>query len=161
MFRKKTLELLITDVEDDWKICADKLIFSFAHLIGKSCLFDRHLSAYRRHSDNCFAKDYILGGTRYLAPDVAQTGLKKNDNLHRELFNRLVLNKDRIVEKIGITGYNSIVKDLMYSSKFKAVLANLKIIKKALALKGIVQPVILLLKYMARRAQYRLFGKYR
>ncbi|MCK7467667.1 MAG: glycosyltransferase [Desulfosudis oleivorans] len=55
IFRKKALDLFIyAEGFENWKYCADNLLFNYAHLMGGSCIIYTPLTAYRRHSKRDF-----------------------------------------------------------------------------------------------------------
>lgn len=62
MFRKDVLELIKTKNYQPFRICADYYIVHFANLIGGSVLFDIPMVSYRRHGNNNFSKNMIVGG---------------------------------------------------------------------------------------------------
>lgn len=80
VFRKSALfHLCEIKKTDTWRICADCLLFCYANIIGNSLFIPFALSAYRRHGDNGFAGDTIVGSYRYLS--------KKSSDLNNYLYN--------------------------------------------------------------------------
>lgn len=68
MFRKASIELL-TDFKntDKWKICPDKFIFNYAHLIGGSAIIYEPLIGYRRHKNNAGNCTLVTGDKSFTA----------------------------------------------------------------------------------------------
>lgn len=64
MFRSELLNLIKTDMTDEFRVCADYYIVHFANLLGGSMLYDRCRVNYRRHGKNNFSKNFIIGGHR-------------------------------------------------------------------------------------------------
>lgn len=49
-----------------WRICADRLLFTYAHWRGGSCFIPQRLAAYRLHGNNFFVEKEICGNIRYM-----------------------------------------------------------------------------------------------
>jgi len=64
MFRSDLLRLLETDRVEEFRVCADYYIVHFANLLGGSMLYDVCKVNYRRHGNNNFSKNFIIGGHR-------------------------------------------------------------------------------------------------
>ncbi len=62
MFRKATLDLILPNTDDDFRICADNFICHFANLIGGSLLIPDVVGCYRRHGQNNFSSNTLVGG---------------------------------------------------------------------------------------------------
>ncbi len=62
MFRTDMLRLIKTDNTDAFRVCADYYIVNFSNLLGASMLIDTVVSSYRRHGNNNFSKNFIIGG---------------------------------------------------------------------------------------------------
>jgi glycosyltransferase involved in cell wall biosynthesis len=62
MFRRATLRLVLPDVTEPFRVCADNYICHFANLVGGSILIPERLGCYRRHGANSFSKNRIVGG---------------------------------------------------------------------------------------------------
>lgn len=73
LFRKSALSYLCKADPEQWRICADWLLFSYANIIGNtSCLIPFQLSAYRRHGGNGFSLDAVIGSFRYVSREKRQ-----------------------------------------------------------------------------------------
>lgn len=66
LFRKSSLLYFHNANPEKWRICADSLLFCCANILGNSCLVPFQLSAYRRHGDNGYGGDVIVGEFRYM-----------------------------------------------------------------------------------------------
>lgn len=66
LFRKSALRYLCKADPEKWRICADWLLFSYASIMGNSSFIPCRLSVYRRHGDNGFALDALIGEYRYV-----------------------------------------------------------------------------------------------
>jgi len=64
MFRKDVLDLIKTDNTQPFRVCADYYIAHFSNLLGGSMLLDIPMVNYRKHGDNNFAKNKIIGGPK-------------------------------------------------------------------------------------------------
>ena len=62
MFRKSILDLIMTDSVSELKICADNYIVHFANLLGGSLLIPSVHGCYRRHGNNGFGSNPVIGG---------------------------------------------------------------------------------------------------
>jgi glycosyltransferase involved in cell wall biosynthesis len=62
MFRSDVLRLIEPENTEDFRICADYYIAHFANLLGGSMLFDRVKVNYRRHGNNGFSRNFVIGG---------------------------------------------------------------------------------------------------
>jgi glycosyltransferase involved in cell wall biosynthesis len=62
MFRRAVLELILPEVTEPFRRCADNYICHFANMIGGSLLVPQVLGCYRRHGVNYFSQNRIVGG---------------------------------------------------------------------------------------------------
>lgn len=64
MFRRAALELILAEPEDydKYRICADNYICHFANLVGNSLLIPEVHGYYRRHGQNNFSSNEMVGG---------------------------------------------------------------------------------------------------
>jgi glycosyltransferase involved in cell wall biosynthesis len=61
MFRKTVLDLIFPDPDVTYRICADYYIAHFAQLLGNSLLVPTIHGCYRRHGENNFGSNPIIG----------------------------------------------------------------------------------------------------
>ena len=62
MFRRAALQLILPDVTEPFRVCADNYICHFSNLVGGSILIPERLGCYRRHGANSFSSNRIVGG---------------------------------------------------------------------------------------------------
>jgi glycosyltransferase involved in cell wall biosynthesis len=62
MFRRTALQMILPEVVEPFRICADNYLCHFANMIGGSVLVPERLGCYRRHGSNAFSKNRIVGG---------------------------------------------------------------------------------------------------
>ncbi len=79
MFRKASIDL-IEDYKntDRWKICPDKFLFNFAHLIGHSAIIHTPLVGYRRHKNNAGNCSLVTGNKRLHNDYTTKINIKNN-----------------------------------------------------------------------------------
>lgn len=94
MFRKASIELLIKYKNTTkWKVCPDKFLFNFAHLIGGSAFIFEPLTAHRRHKENAGNASYICGNKKYNNDIVTRLNLINNFNIRPEMLSFIISNK--------------------------------------------------------------------
>ncbi len=64
MFRTVTLQLILPSNCEPLRICADNYLAHFSNLIGNSLLIRKTLGCYRRHGNNFFSTNPIIGGMK-------------------------------------------------------------------------------------------------
>lgn len=100
MFRKSSLEVLLNYKNTDkWKICPDKFVFNFAHLLGGSAIIYEPLTAYRRHKDNAGNSSYICGNKKYNNDKTTIVNLRNNINIRPETL-RFIFQNRKVFDKI-------------------------------------------------------------
>jgi glycosyltransferase involved in cell wall biosynthesis len=62
MFRRAILQLIMPDEEAPFRICADNYVVHFANLLGGSLLIPSVHGCYRRHGQNGFGANPVIGG---------------------------------------------------------------------------------------------------
>lgn len=72
MFRRRVLELVLTDSARPIRICADYYLLQFSHLIGGSLLVQAAHGCYRRHGANGFAQSGVIGRGARLGSNTAE-----------------------------------------------------------------------------------------
>lgn len=85
MFRKASIEL-IEDYKntDKWKICPDKFLFNFAHLIGGSAIIYTPLIGYRRHKNNAGNCSLVTGDKRLHSDYITKINIDNNVKIRPE-----------------------------------------------------------------------------
>lgn len=70
----------------DWKKGADKITFSFLHLIGGSAFISAPLFAYRRHNTNLSSANPVTGNFRYLKPGCVKLYIGYNKRIRLDML---------------------------------------------------------------------------
>jgi glycosyltransferase involved in cell wall biosynthesis len=85
MFRKASIdEILKYKNTDAWKICPDKFLFNFAHLIGGSAIINKPLIGYRRHNDNAGNCSLVTGDKRLHSDKITKINIQNNLKIRPE-----------------------------------------------------------------------------
>lgn len=85
MFRKASIELIKKYKNTDkWRICPDKYLFNFAHLVGGSAIICKPLIAYRRHKTNAGNCSYVSGNKRMHSDKTTKLNIKNNIQIRPE-----------------------------------------------------------------------------
>lgn len=85
MFRKSAIKMLLDYKRvEEWKICPDKFVFNFAHLIGSSALINMPLIGYRRHSSNAGNCSLVTGDKRLHSDYITKINIKNNLKIRPE-----------------------------------------------------------------------------
>ena len=124
MFRKNALEILKYYPDKEfWKSGADKVIFSFLHLIGGSINISAITFLYRTHNNNCFNESKNMGNKKYLNQKTINKLINWNIKIRIDSIKMFYENKKELIEK-----YNKINYCKMF---FKVIFCvNLKICAK-------------------------------
>ena len=87
MMRKAPCDYLLKyKTPSDWRKGADKIAFSFLHLIGGSATISAPLMAYRRHKTNLSSANPVLGNFRYLKPDAIKLYVSYNKRIRQDVL---------------------------------------------------------------------------
>lgn len=85
MFRKASIELISNYKNTDaWRICPDKFLFNFAHLIGGSAIIYKPLVGYRRHSNNAGNCTLVTGDKRLHSDRTTKINIQNNLKIRPE-----------------------------------------------------------------------------
>lgn len=85
MFRKASIELMLNYKNTDaWRICPDKFLFNFAHLIGGSAIVNKPLIGYRRHNDNAGNCTLVTGNKRLHSDKTTLVNIQNNLKIRPE-----------------------------------------------------------------------------
>lgn len=85
MFRKASIELVLNYKNTDaWRICPDKFLFNFAHLIGGSAIIYKQLIGYRRHKNNAGNCTLVTGNKRLHNDKTTLTNIQNNIKIRPE-----------------------------------------------------------------------------
>lgn len=85
MFRKSAIEILL-DYKNipEWKICPDKFLFNFAHLIGGSAIIYKPLICYRRHKNNAGNCTLVTGNKKLHSDYITKINIQNNLKIRPE-----------------------------------------------------------------------------
>ncbi len=97
MYRKASIELLL-DYKNTakWKICPDKFIMNFAHLIGGSAVINAPLTAYRRHSANAGNCSLVTGCKKLHSDKTTLININNNIKIRPEMIKFLFQEKNKL-----------------------------------------------------------------
>ena len=85
MYRKAAIEgLLEYKNTEKWRICPDKFIMNYAHLIGGSAIIFTPLAAYRRHKTNAGADNFVTGDKKLHSDKMSVINIKNNIKIYPE-----------------------------------------------------------------------------
>lgn len=116
MFRKSAIDLILDyKTPENWRICPDKFLFNFAHLVGGSAIIDKPLVAYRRHEKNAGASNTICGNTRYHVDKTQILNIKNNAKIRQDMINFIWSNKKKFAEKFGTKNVNGFILKILVS----------------------------------------------
>lgn len=116
MFRRSALDLFMEyNTPHHWKICPDKFLLNFAHLIGGSALVYAPLVGYRRHGQNAGCSKQICGCKRYNDDVITSVNISNNKRLRKDTLDFIFKNKQSFVNKIGTRGYNNLILNIIAS----------------------------------------------
>lgn len=129
MFRKSALELFLDyGTPENWKICPDKFLLNFAHLIGGSAIVYAPLVGYRRHGENAGCSKLVCGCKRYNDDEVKKINIENNKKIRKDTLDFIHRNRSSFNKKIGKRNVNRIIWQIRLSyfkMDFKKVLASL------------------------------------
>ncbi len=116
MFRKSALDLFLNyDTPQNWKICPDKFLLNFAHLLGGSAVVYAPLVGYRRHKNNAGASSQVCGEKRYHCDEATKLNLDNNRKIRRDTLNFIFKNKKAFDQSIGTRGTNGLILQILLS----------------------------------------------
>lgn len=116
MFRKSALELfMVYDTPENWKICPDKFLLNFAHLIGGSAIVYAPLVGYRRHEGSAGTSMPVCGCERYHNNEATRLNVENNKKIRRDTLNFLLKNRNEFIPKIGKRGFNNLIWQIRLS----------------------------------------------
>ena len=116
MMRKAPLEYLLRYKNPkDWKKGADKIVFSFLHLIGGSATISAPLMAYRRHKTNLSSANPVLGNFRYLKPQTIDLYVSYNKRIRQDVFKFIIENKEFFVAQFNSLNVRKMLFRIIFS----------------------------------------------
>jgi hypothetical protein len=121
MFRRDALTLVLSGEPNGFHICADAYVAQFSHALGGTIMIELALGAYRRHGQNNFADNVLVGG---LAPLSARSD---HENDPRPLIaSRIAANQQELCSAIGIRRFVPLIEKFCPLPQALAILFNRK-----------------------------------
>lgn len=116
MFRKSTLDLFLKyDTPENWKICPDKFLLNFAHLIGGSAIVYAPLVGYRRHGKNAGCSKLVCGCKRYNNNEVRKINIENNKKIRKDTLNFIKKNRNLFNLTLGNHNVNRLIWEIWLS----------------------------------------------
>lgn len=116
MMRKAPLDYLLRYKNPkDWKKGADKIVFSFLHLIGGSATISAPLMAYRRHKTNLSSANPVLGNFRYLKPQTIELYVGYNKRIRQDVFKFIMENRKFFNEQFNPLNVRKMLFRIIFS----------------------------------------------
>lgn len=116
MMRKAAADyLLLYKTPSDWKKGADKIAFSFLHLIGGSALISAPLMAYRRHKTNLSSANPVIGNFRYLKPSAVNLYVGYNKRIRQDVLRFIFNNYKYFCEQFNPLNVRKMVLRVIFS----------------------------------------------
>lgn len=116
MFRKSALELFMNyDTTENWKICPDKFLLNFAHLIGGSAIVYAPLVGYRRHEKNAGCSNLVCGCKRYNNDEIRKINIENNKKIRKDTINFIKKNRHLFNLNLGKSNVNKLLWQIRLS----------------------------------------------
>jgi len=116
MFRKSALELFLNyDTPEEWKICPDKFLLNFAHLIGGSAVVYAPLVGYRRHSANAGCSNQVCGCKRYNNDKTTKLNIEINNKIRQDVLGFILKNRQSFDAKLGKRNVRGLIFQVLLS----------------------------------------------
>jgi len=106
MFRRAVLDYVLSDADDAFRKCADNYICHFSNLLGGSILIPRALGCYRRHQNNVFSNNPLIGGR---LPTGDMRSHPSHSLVLHHIGNRLFERNQQFISLLGLAGFLSVV----------------------------------------------------
>ncbi len=108
MYRKAAIEeLLEYKNADKWRICPDKFVMNYAHLIGGSAVIFTPLLGYRRHNGNAGNCSLVTGNKKLISDKTTAINIQNNLKIRPEVIKFLW-------QQRNIKGYRNTLKLISY-----------------------------------------------
>ncbi len=119
MMRKSAADFLLKyPTPKDWMKGADKIAFTFLHLIGGSALISAPLFAYRRHKTNLSSANPVIGNFRYLKPDCIKLYIGYNKRIRFDILKFIFKNYNYFVSRFNSLNVKKMIFSIIFSIDF-------------------------------------------
>lgn len=119
MFRKSALDLFMNyDTPENWKICPDKFLLNFVHLLGCSAIVYAPLVGYRRHGQNSGCSKLVCGCKRYNDEEVRKINLENNKKIRKDTIDFIKKNRHFFDSQLGKHNVRNLILQI-YLSYFR------------------------------------------
>ena len=102
MFRRPVFNYVLSNSDNAFRKCADNYVCHFSNLLGGSILIPRVLGCYRRHLNNAFSNNPLIGGR-------LPTGDMRNHPTHHlvlhHISERLFECNQQFISLLGVGGF--------------------------------------------------------
>lgn len=116
MFRKSALDLFLEyDTPKNWKICPDKFLLNFAHLIGGSAIVYAPLVGYRRHGGNAGTTNAVLGCKRYHNNEATKLNIQNNAKIRKDTLSFIKKHRKSFNSKLGTKNVRKLIWQILLS----------------------------------------------
>jgi len=102
-----------------WKTGADKVIFSFLHLIGGSINIDAVCFLYRIHNENNFNTSKNTGNKKYLKEKNIKKLIEWNKKLRFDAIKMFIENKTDLIEEYNKINYIKMLFKIIFCINIK------------------------------------------
>lgn len=127
MFRKSALDLFMEyEAPENWKVCPDKFLLNFAHLLGGSAIVYAPLVGYRRHCVNAGAAIAVCGCKRFHNNESTKLNIENNKKIRKDMLNFILKHRKSFNIKLGKRNVNRLLWQVRLSYfriNFKRILA--------------------------------------
>lgn len=120
MFRKSSLDILKYYPDKEyWKTGADKVIFSFLHLIGGSINISAICYLYRHHSKNNSQTTLTTGDKKLLCENYINKLIQWNIKLRSDAIKIFVYNRSELIKKYNKLNYYRMFLNIVFCINIK------------------------------------------
>ena len=122
VMRKAPLEYMLKyKTPEDWKKGADKIVFSFLHLIGGSAAISAPLMAYRRHKTNLSSANPVIGNFKYLKPDTIKLYIGYNKRIRSDVLKFILGNYSYFCSQFNPLNVRKMIFRIIFSFDKKTI----------------------------------------
>ncbi len=120
MYRKTALNILkyYPDIAF-WKTGADKVIFSFLHLIGGSINISAVCFLYRHHNTNATQASLTYGNKRYINEKYIERLISWNKKIRIDAIKMFVKNRKELINEYNKINYLKMLKNIIFCINLK------------------------------------------